>query len=1046
MFELPSSPSWPKEQPYKGLANYESEDELLFAGREVETRRCAHLLAQTDTRVFILHGQTGCGKSSFLRAGLVPALERNANAYVFLRRRREGSPGQSSPVFIRCGADPIARIAEAVFLFCSESVVVRMADGGTRKVDLAPALQGRDTIAKFIESCSEDTDVLLQALSAIRKGLAYTLVLILDQVEEVITQTDSADRADARRRFFAFLKDLVVSRLDIRFIVAIRKDHSGQFIGSIQVDHKISPAFKTFFLPELSKEGMTEAILRPTLAVPPDSRTTVSPRSVYCFEFEDGVVEKMVHDLDELLPSGSTLPVLQIVCRDLVRQLLPAHRGSRTIPMRLYEEGEIQGRVLRHLEACIESLIKDPEVGASTPDSKEKWMRVLRMFVQEEGDGRMHTDLVHSMRFTRWVVEEGLRVDIGKAIAKLTDPSNLILRQFTVHAPGANVERVLLCLGHDLIGNAIVDHLKVLEATNAALKKAEEEAVAVRLRTEQEARRLRDEAEAVAMKARIESDRKLEEARRTTRRVRNVAIGIGAVLIGAIGLGAYLINKARVSTIASLLDEAEQSRRTDVIASLSFAAKAAKLSDQTWLNDKRAPRALSDLKAGLPQAVESGPSTYPDSFGVGPVQPLARRGGFAILDEHGTVSFTSPLIKYERVAELEAESTASRLLTLEFAEGTDGVVMALFRRAPLPEMGSESRPMKALSDQGVVAYFPDGTRRIFTKESLVRPMGKVGASMTLSGVSGNEVVLIDASPRGEMTLASVEITDVHREPVRRQVPGVVKMPSPHFLQVGSHLVFFEYKNEMRPTPGIPAPNVSRLTAREFRNATASVSWPLDEQSFTQACSARTPQTADGKSQACEVTLINDLQQSGYIALALWQFSGAGRFGPYGRASVSHLVVLDPKAGGMMAIELGELAKRRQTCSKGLVPERGAKEVGKVELRDDVLPDFLVPSDHGVTLIFRSESTAQLIVVRDNNVGDCHELYLPAPPTLSWTSGPQGLLAAAPKAGYRWDLSAGPAETYVPPMPVCNGAFDRAAAALGRKVPAQRDLQIKDICG
>ena len=66
--------TWPRE-PYKGLSYYNPEDELLFAGRESDIDDCVGFLAELRTRTLIVHGRTGCGKSSFLRAGLIPALE-----------------------------------------------------------------------------------------------------------------------------------------------------------------------------------------------------------------------------------------------------------------------------------------------------------------------------------------------------------------------------------------------------------------------------------------------------------------------------------------------------------------------------------------------------------------------------------------------------------------------------------------------------------------------------------------------------------------------------------------------------------------------------------------------------------------------------------------------------------------------------------------------------------------------------------------------------------------------------------------------------------
>src|SRR2546423_3912026 len=76
---------WP-EQPYKGLNFYAVGDAPLFAGREQDVLRCARILDQGAVRTLLLHGSTGCGKSSFLRAGLIPFLEQDVGGFRFLCR------------------------------------------------------------------------------------------------------------------------------------------------------------------------------------------------------------------------------------------------------------------------------------------------------------------------------------------------------------------------------------------------------------------------------------------------------------------------------------------------------------------------------------------------------------------------------------------------------------------------------------------------------------------------------------------------------------------------------------------------------------------------------------------------------------------------------------------------------------------------------------------------------------------------------------------------------------------------------------------------
>src|SRR5580658_4962302 len=93
----PQSP-WPK-SPYKGLSCYGPADRPLYAGREADIRMCSALLMLPETRTLIRHGKTGCGKSSFLRAGLIPTVESEGFGYEFLK---QGPADNLKVVFIRC--------------------------------------------------------------------------------------------------------------------------------------------------------------------------------------------------------------------------------------------------------------------------------------------------------------------------------------------------------------------------------------------------------------------------------------------------------------------------------------------------------------------------------------------------------------------------------------------------------------------------------------------------------------------------------------------------------------------------------------------------------------------------------------------------------------------------------------------------------------------------------------------------------------------------------------------------------------------------------
>ncbi|MEV0503280.1 DNA-binding protein [Streptomyces spectabilis] len=98
--QVPDPSSDDSAAPYRGLARFEAGDAHLFFGREALTD---HLMAQTaEHRLMVVVGPSGSGKSSLLRAGLIPRLR--------------GVEGRARPAAVRIltpGATPARTHAKA---------------------------------------------------------------------------------------------------------------------------------------------------------------------------------------------------------------------------------------------------------------------------------------------------------------------------------------------------------------------------------------------------------------------------------------------------------------------------------------------------------------------------------------------------------------------------------------------------------------------------------------------------------------------------------------------------------------------------------------------------------------------------------------------------------------------------------------------------------------------------------------------------------------------------------------------------------------------
>lgn len=179
-------PPTPGEPPYKGMQYFDEADADLFFGREELTARLVRRVGEClsgdeeQSRFIAITGASGSGKSSILRAGLVPALKHVQN----LPDSTAGTPTSFHAVVHVI--TPTAHPLEA----------------------LAVSLAHRDESLKATtllldELASDPRSLHLAALRAVQsQGISYSL-LVVDQFEELFTLCHS----ESERR--AFVENLL---------------------------------------------------------------------------------------------------------------------------------------------------------------------------------------------------------------------------------------------------------------------------------------------------------------------------------------------------------------------------------------------------------------------------------------------------------------------------------------------------------------------------------------------------------------------------------------------------------------------------------------------------------------------------------------------------------------------------------------------------------------------------------------------------------------------------------------------------------------------
>ena len=103
--------------PYKGLTHFNEADAAFFFGRESE--RDLVVASLKASRLTLVYGQSGAGKSSLLRAGVAASLRAQARADM----ERFGSAEFIPVVFSNWRDDPVQALAAAISASVKEFVL-----------------------------------------------------------------------------------------------------------------------------------------------------------------------------------------------------------------------------------------------------------------------------------------------------------------------------------------------------------------------------------------------------------------------------------------------------------------------------------------------------------------------------------------------------------------------------------------------------------------------------------------------------------------------------------------------------------------------------------------------------------------------------------------------------------------------------------------------------------------------------------------------------------------------------------------------------------
>jgi WD40 repeat protein len=350
--------TWPFGSPYIGLAPFEVKHAPVFFGRGREIERVrARLIANmlTGDRALLVIGASGSGKSSLVRAGLIPRIAETGGLSGLVDRTRWAivTPAGLAGSIPRAWAQ---RFAEA--LFAPDVLGAELRNG-----DYAEA----EPLARLLLRSPEDAaQPLLKALervsAAYNGGLGTALVLVVDQLEELFTWPKSEATA-----FTQLLARLISHRRNGQCIVLVgimRSDFRAR-LGEI-------PDLETMLRPrEVAGPGESERIIEIGLPSQADLREMIAgPARAAGLAFEHSADNQ--RDLAAILEATAqpdALPALQYLLSELYR-----HREGNVLTLAAYDTlGGVAGVMATRGEAVVAAL--DAAAQATFP-------RVARALVQ----------------------------------------------------------------------------------------------------------------------------------------------------------------------------------------------------------------------------------------------------------------------------------------------------------------------------------------------------------------------------------------------------------------------------------------------------------------------------------------------------------------------------------------------------------------------------------------------------------------------------------------------------------------------------------------
>jgi formylglycine-generating enzyme required for sulfatase activity len=400
----PPGELWRHTRPYRGLEAMTESDADFFFGRARETIEVIGALAASPDKLPILIGDSGVGKSSLARAGVIAALMRQTWHHTAeppgawpqaLKESRAWCVLTFKP-----GVEPVRALVEPFIRTWQLDYTDPRRE--TRQIEWTESLmQGRATLRGLLDATEE-------CLREKGQSGPPAFLLYIDQAEELYV------RGDARQRR-CFSKILAEGLADqrLRALMSLRAD----FFGALQKDEPLYAVHRQINVPPLREAQLCEVVSRPA--------------ALLCAHFE---TDHLAGDIakstaEESTADAGALPLLSYLLDDMWSDMVRRADGVLRLPMQAIELERVlverANRFIAEHPASEESLQRILTLRLATVRegseptrrralrfefSDDEWRLVseladhpYRLLVTTTSEmGETHAEVAHEAIFRRW--------------------------------------------------------------------------------------------------------------------------------------------------------------------------------------------------------------------------------------------------------------------------------------------------------------------------------------------------------------------------------------------------------------------------------------------------------------------------------------------------------------------------------------------------------------------------------------------------------------------------------------------------------------------